>query len=117
MAKHLAYGAAAEQAAARFLQQKGYTILAANYRSKKAEIDLIARKNNLLVFVEVKARANATYGWPEQAVTPRKQELLLAAAQTYIEEANWQHDARFDIISIIGSGPRQEVLHIEDAFH
>ena len=117
MAKHLAYGAEAEHAAARYLQQKGYAILCRNYRSKRAEIDLIAQKDKVLVFVEVQARATANFGWPEEAVTPRKQELLLTAAQTYIEEMNWLHDARFDIISVIGQGNNQQILHIEDAFH
>ena len=62
------FGALAEKLAATFLQKKGFTILEHNYRYQKAEIDIIAKKNNLLVFVEVKARSGGDFGYPETFV-------------------------------------------------
>ncbi|MBF9252929.1 YraN family protein [Pontibacter sp. 172403-2] len=113
---HIRTGRHGEGMAARYLQQSGYTILHRNYRYKRAEVDIIAQKDSLLVFVEVKTRATDVYGYPEEAVSPRKEELLLTAAAAYIEQQNWQHDVRFDIISVTLSAP-PVIHHIEDAFH
>ncbi|RAU84395.1 YraN family protein [Pontibacter arcticus] len=109
-------GQQGEDSATQYLTENGYTILCRNYRYKRAEIDIIAQKPDLLVFVEVKTRTTAKYGHPEEAVSRRKEELFLEAAAAYIEEINWQHDVRFDIISITLTD-KQVLHHIEDAFH
>ncbi len=113
---NLVTGLNGESQAAAYLQEKGYTILCRNYRYKRAEIDIIAEKEGLLVFVEVKTRATNKYGFPEEAVGQKKQELILAAAEEFILQAGWEQDIRFDIISITLTKP-PVLHHIEDAFY
>lgn len=110
-------GRLGENAAMDFLLTNHYEILEKNYRFRRAEIDLIARKNNTLVFVEVKLRKSEKFGFPEEAVSLRKQELFLEAAEHYIEKVNWQQDIRFDIVAITLFQNRMNIHHIEDAFH
>ncbi|MGV3503827.1 MAG: YraN family protein [Adhaeribacter sp.] len=117
MARHNETGKKGEETAASYLLAQGYTILARNYRYRKAEIDLIARKDNLLVFVEVKTRSRQDYGYPEEAVSARKIQLFLRTAEEYIYRTRWSSDLRFDIIAIQTDGQHHEVYHIEDAFH
>jgi putative endonuclease len=117
MARHNETGRKGEETAARYLAGRGYTILARNYRYRKAEIDLIVRKGNLLVFVEVKTRSRQDYGFPEDAVSARKIQLFLRTADEYIYRTKWAYDLRFDIIAIQVKGLEYEVYHIEDAFH
>ncbi|MGV3588059.1 MAG: YraN family protein [Adhaeribacter sp.] len=117
MAEHNKTGFAGEEMAARFLTRKGYIILVRNFRYKRAEVDLIARINNLMVFVEVKTRTTLKHGYPEEFVTRRKVELFQEAAEEYIHQINWQHDIRFDIIAVTLSGEEYTCYHIEDAFH
>ncbi|WP_114782840.1 YraN family protein [Botryobacter ruber] len=113
---HIHTGQSGEDSAVNFLRTKGYTIRFRNYRYKRAEIDIIAEHNGILVFVEVKTRASDKFGYPEEAVGAKKERLLIAAAENYIYHTNWQHDIRFDIISItLGTTP--VIYHIEDAFH
>src|SRR5690606_39101976 len=104
--------------ASSYLTAKGYAILARNYRFKRAEIDIIAQFGNLLVFAEVKTRGSDKFGFPEEFVSDRKIELFLLAADEYIYQQNWQHDIRFDIISVSATQNGQfNIHHIEDAFH
>ena len=109
-----------ESLAAAYLQERGYDILAQNYRTPYGELDLVARHAvaNLIVFVEVKTRATSTFGFPEEAVTPRKQAHLLNAAQAYIQQhpdsrCNW----RIDVIAIrrIGRNQPAQIVHFENA--
>ncbi|MFD2246902.1 YraN family protein [Pontibacter ruber] len=113
---HLVTGQSGEAKAATFLEEHGYSILQRNYRAGRAEIDIIAQRAGLLVFVEVKTRATDEFGFPEAAVSPKKEALLLSAAEHYIEENGWEHDIRFDIIAITLATP-PVVHHIQDAFH
>jgi len=117
MASHLETGAKAEELAAAFLKQKGYTIEARNWRHGHAEIDIIARQGDRIVFVEVTARSSTRYGYPEEAVSPEKEALLARAAEEYLQETDHQGPIRFDIISIVFSGNRCDIKHIEDAFY
>lgn len=103
-----------EDQAAAFLMQKGYRIIAKNYRHKRGEIDLIARIKDIYVFVEVKTRKNMHYGPPEAFVTKAQQKQILAVADEFTFQHQWEGMIRFDIISII---PGQEIVHIEDAFY
>ena len=75
-------GITGEAEAAKYLESKGFNILEKNYRYKKAEIDLIARKDKLLVFAEIKTRSSEKFGFPEEFVSNRKIELFLMAAET-----------------------------------
>jgi putative endonuclease len=101
-----------EDQALLYLAQHGYAILGRNYRYKRAEIDIIARHNDLLIFVEVKVRKNADYGFPETFVDKKKADLIKSAATAYMEAENWRHDVRFDIVAITNG----QLEHFEDAF-
>ncbi|WP_187262184.1 YraN family protein [Pontibacter beigongshangensis] len=114
--KHIITGSSGEESAVAYLAEKGYQIRCRNFRHKRAEVDIIAQKDDVLVFVEVKTRTSDSFGYPEEAVSPKKEALLIAAAEEYIHQTDWQHDIRFDIISITLSKP-PVIYHIEDAFH
>lgn len=118
MAKHNQTGENGETLAADYLVKQGFTVTARNYRYKKAEVDLIAQRDNLLVFVEVKTRTASNFGYPEESVTTKKEQLFLLAADEYIHQSQWQNDIRFDIIAVtISTLGNYQIHHIEDAFH
>jgi len=81
-----ALGQLGEELATRHLQRLGYVILQRNYRCSIGEMDIIAREEERLAFVEVRTRRSATFGTPEESVTPKKQERLANIARTYLEE-------------------------------
>ena len=117
MAKHLDIGNAGEQLARTFLEQKGYVILETNWRYKRAEVDIIAKEGEVLVFIEVKTRSTDAFGKPEEFITPYKENLLIAAAAAYMEQIGHEWAIRFDIISIIyRSAQHFQMEHFEDAF-
>lgn len=106
-----------EDIAADFILKLGYEIVLRNYRKGRFEIDLIAKDNNRLVFIEVKLRKSNKYGFPEEAVTQTKIEQIKSAAESYIFEIDWKFDIRFDIISITSSLKNSpEIVHLMDAF-
>lgn len=105
-----------EEAAARYLQAQGYEIIARNLRTEYGELDLIARKDGKLIFVEVKARRSVRFGHPEESVTPAKQEHLIAAAQTYLLTQPADTEWRVDVIAVRQHrGAPPEVVHFENA--
>ncbi|MDI1354019.1 MAG: YraN family protein [bacterium] len=110
-------GLEGEAQAKKHLEEKGYTILEKNWRFKKYEVDLIARKDDLIVFIEVKTRKNNTFGEPEVFVTRKKQNFLIAAANQYLMERNIDLSSRFDVVSLVGIGTELSVNHLEEAFH
>jgi putative endonuclease len=107
------YGAWGEEEAVAYLKRNGYSILERNWRYKHLEIDIIAKKGETLVIVEVKSRKNDTFGEPEIFVNKRKQQFLITAANSYVLERDLDYEVRFDIVALTGS----EVKHIEDAFY
>jgi putative endonuclease len=117
MALHNDLGKKGEQIAGAFLLDKGYTILARNWVFGKAEIDIIARQDQQLVFLEVKTRSSHFFGYPELFVTPEKERHLEEASAAYMEEIRHEGEIRFDIIAVTFSKQETyEVHHIEDAF-
>ena len=111
-------GHAGETAAADFFVARGYVVAHRNYRHRRAEIDLIVRRDtSLLVFVEVKTRSSARFGHPEEFVTERKRQLFRLAADQYQEEINWQGDIRFDIVALSQVADGFRIEHFEDAFY
>ena len=117
MPAHLDTGRQGEDLAARLLLQKGYELVARNYRVGKGEVDLIVKKEGLLVFVEVKTRTNLTFGHPEEAVSRRKAMLVVRAADEYIFRTDWRGNIRLDIVAVVfNRGQPSEVAHFEDAF-
>ncbi len=113
-----AFGALGERIAARWLQQHGYAVLARNWRSGHRDVDVIAARDGVVVFVEVKTRAALEFGDPVQAVHVRKQQSLVRSAR------EWQakHDAapdvvyRFDVIGVLLRDRKAWIKHIEGAF-
>ena len=110
-------GQEGEKLARKHLLTQGYVILEANWRFKKYEIDIIAKNNQSIVFVEVKTRKSNTFGEPEIFVTKQKQNFLIAAANQYIMQNNIELEARFDIIAIIQLNNNHTVKHLEAAFY
>ena len=115
MAKHNETGQYGEDLAKNYLTDLGWQVVATNYRYGKAEVDLIAWDNKILVFAEVKTRRNQRYGYPEEAVSSKKESLMAAAAGAYMRAIDYDGELRFDIISIILE-PKLEIEHFRDAF-
>jgi putative endonuclease len=112
-----ALGRRGEDLAHRYLQRIGYSVVARNYKpGSDSEIDIVARKDSFVVFVEVKSRKSADYGAPERAIDSEKQKNIIRAARAYASRAaiEWSQ-VRFDVISIVFSKPPR-VLHQQDAF-
>lgn len=114
----LSLGLRGEQVAADHLEANGYLIQQRNYRCEAGEMDLVVRRDEGLVFVEVKTRRSRRCGLPEESLTPRKQAHLIAVAQTFLqqyslEELPW----RIDVIAIEfdASGKVRRLTQIENA--
>ena len=107
-------GREGEAKAAEYLRKKRYRIIGANYHCRFGELDLIAQKRELVVFVEVKLRKNDHFGAAAEAVTLRKQEKLRKAAMSWMAAAGCEAPARFDVIEIYTETGR--INHIENAF-
>ena len=108
-----------EEQAARYLRRRFYVILERNYRCRFGEIDLIARRGEMLVFVEVKLRRDDSHGEARECVTPRKQQRVRAAAEQWLSLHETRLQPRFDVIEVYA--PRGEdgpvkLNHIENAF-
>jgi putative endonuclease len=105
-----------EGRAKQHLLQSGYEILEANYRFKKAEIDLIAKKGNLIIAVEVKSRSGIIVGTPFHAINREKQRNLLLGINHYVQRFKEPIEVRMDAISVIKQGEDVNIVHLEDAF-
>jgi putative endonuclease len=116
MAEHNELGKQGEALALEYLLNNGFKILETNYRYQKAEIDIIARKDNTLIIAEVKLRSKLIYGKPQEAVNSVKQAHLVKAANAYLEENDLDLEVRFDIISI-SLKPKFKLEHIKEAFY
>lgn len=117
MADHNDFGKIAEDLAADYLQKNGYKILVRNFRFQKAEIDIIAEKDNQIIVVEVKARSTDAFMLPQEAVTRTKIKLIVSAVNHYLEEFDRNNEVRFDIITVLPDEKRKLIIdHIPDAF-
>lgn len=113
----MAVGDQGEAAAARYLEKKGYRILARKYRTRIGEIDIIAAHNAAIVFIEVKTRKNNRYGTPASAVTYHKQRKLIKTALYYLLATRSEQAAiRFDVLEVMLSDTDIRYNHIENAF-
>ncbi|MDR0229129.1 MAG: YraN family protein [Flavobacteriaceae bacterium] len=117
MAKNHDLGKEGELAAAKFLEETGYTILEMNWRYKKAEADIIAMKDDILVIAEVKTRSSLYFGLPQDFVTQKKINLLIGLANAYVEEQALSNEIRFDILSLYKNRGTIEIEHIPNAFY
>ena len=90
-----------ESEAIRFLKNKGYEIISTNYRCKYGEIDIIAKDDYQIVFIEVRTKKGRAFGIPEESVSPRKQSKMVSSAQAYIQEKRLENsDWRIDVVAI-----------------
>lgn len=106
-------GQRGEKIAAHFLRKQGYKILLKNVRLGRGEIDLLCRHDEVLVFVEVKTRADEKHGPPAAAVDAWKRRCLIHAAQLYLAELNHpQLIYRFDVVEVIGPWEREPVIRL-----
>jgi len=116
MAEHNELGKLGEELAVEFLQNNGYDILETNWVFQKAEIDIIAQKENVLAVVEVKTRSSIDFGLPQDFVKPKKIQLLVKAINEYVISNELDVEVRFDIIAISKEDKDFKLEHIEDAF-
>jgi putative endonuclease len=111
------FGKQAELFALNYLEQKGYQLLAKNYRYKHAEIDLLMQKNKHLICIEVKARSTSFFGEPESFINSKKIKNLVLAVNFFIEEHDLNLDVRFDIVALIKSNNKWQIKHLKNAFY
>jgi len=106
-----------ELAAVAALQKDGYRIVARNHRCRRGEVDVVAERGELLVFVEVRTRATAAFGTPEETVNSAKRRRVVAAARDFL--ARWrgpERGVRFDVIAVVGGADAPRLTHLENAF-
>lgn len=108
-------GKNSEEMAANYLDKKGYRILELNFQNRIAEIDIIAQRNDIICFIEVKARRSMKYGLPRESITPSKIRKIIKGAQSYINYKGIRGTQfRFDVIEIFLED--NKINHIENAF-
>jgi putative endonuclease len=118
----IALGAAGESRAAHYLMRRGYRIVARNVRADRVEIDIIARRGQVLAFVEVKTRRTRAYGSPEDAVDARKRARLVRGAVAWLHGNRGQRrpgqTIRFDVIVCEPGADRAtwQIRHLKAAF-
>ena len=113
------FGDRGEREAARYLRRRGYKILARKFRTRLGELDLVARDDETIVFVEVKTRSTNQAGHPTEAITPAKQRRLTQLALAFLKRYGLlERRARFDVVSIVwSSGSRPPTIeHYPNAF-
>jgi len=117
MARHNTTGSTGESMAETYLLKQGFTILQKNWRHSHWEVDIIAQKNNILHFIEVKTRRTEKYGQPEDAVSDKKIQNLINASEEYLYlHPQWKR-IQFDILSILILKDKPvEYFFIEDVY-
>ena len=112
-----AFGEIGERLAERWLRRKGWRIVQRRFRNGHRDIDLVAEREGLIAFVEVKARRGVEFGLPVEAVDWRKQRELTRSAHVWIERHGRPGDSyRFDVIGVLVAGSAVSIRHVEDAF-
>lgn len=108
-----AVGSRYEELAAAYLLRKGYLILEHNFRCRLGEIDIIAKDDEYIVFIEVKYRKTKKFGYPREAVTYLKQQHIIRTAQYFLTvKVGYELPCRFDVIEILDN----QITHLEAAF-
>lgn len=116
MSEHNNIGRDGEDVAASYLMQKGYRIVARNWRYGLKEIDIVARDGETMVFVEVKTRSTLAFELPQEAVTKKKMKNLVEAADAYMLQYNIELEGRFDIVGVLNGTPPKVIEHIVEAW-
>jgi len=117
MAQHNELGKKGEQLAVDFLLKHNYDIVERNYRFEKAEVDIIAQKDDILAIVEVKTRSTVDFGDPQDFVKPKQIKNLVKAVDEYVTVNDLDVEVRFDIIAIVKEGKGYTIEHLENAFY
>lgn len=117
MAQHNELGKKGEQLAVDFLLKNKYEIVERNYRFDKAEVDIIAKKNEILAIVEVKTRSTTDFGNPQDFVKPKQIKNLVKVVDDYVTENDLDLEVRFDVIAIVKEKGGFEIEHLENAFY
>jgi putative endonuclease len=117
MAQHNELGKKGEQLAVDYLVKNNYDIIERNYRFDKAEVDIIALKNQILAIIEVKTRSSSDFGNPQDFVKPKQIQRLVKAVDEYVIENDLDVEIRFDIIAIVKTGTAYDIEHLENAFY
>ena len=116
-ARQQRFGELGERVAERWLVRRGWRVLQRRFRSGRRDIDLVAERDGLVAFVEVKARRGDRFGDPVEAVDWRKQRELARSAAVWIDRHGRPSDGyRFDVIGVLVTGERVRVRHVENAF-
>lgn len=116
MSEHYELGKKGEQLAVDYLIKEGYKIEERNWRFQKAEIDIIASKQETIISVEVKTRSSKDFGNPQDFVNSKKIKLMVLAMNEYVLTKNLDVEVRFDIIAITKIKKKFGINHIKDAF-
>lgn len=116
--KTRATGLLGEKLAQNFLKERGYQIVEANYRSPDGEVDIIVSKDGVLVFIEVRTKSSRTFGTPEESITQRKKQKLIAVAQRYLQNhepqpLSWRID--FIAVELDSRGKAVRIEQFENA--
>jgi len=117
MAQHNQLGKKGEQLAIDFLLDKGYDIVERNYRFDKAEVDIIAKKNQTLAIIEVKTRSTSDFGDPQDFLKPKQIKRIVKAVDEYVLVNKMNFEIRFDIIAIVKENQGYSIEHLENAFY
>lgn len=117
MGKHNEFGKEGEEIAVNFLLEKGYRILSQNFRYLKAEIDIIAEKDNIVAMIEVRARSNNQIITIADTISQKKIKLLVSAANYYMTEMKIDKEVRFDLIAILKNKKIFKIDHMKSAFY
>ncbi len=117
MQTHITTGMIGEKLARSFFEEKAFTILHNNWRYKHCEVDIIAYKNKILHFIEVKTRTNKSFGLPEESISTKKMNTLKQAAEAFLDNyPEWKY-IQFDVLSIIiDTNNNHEYYWIEDVY-
>ena len=117
MASHNELGKKGEDLAVDFLIKNGYHIIARNYIYQKTEVDIIAKKENILAVVEVKTRTSADFGDPQQFLKPKQIQRIIKAVDQFINSNEMDVEVRFDIVAIVLNKKGTTLEHLENAFY
>ena len=117
MASHNELGEKGEQLAVDFLVENYYDIIERNYRFDKAEVDIIAQKEDVLAIIEVKTRSTTGFGNPQDFVKPKQIQRLVKAVDQYVTSNGLEVEVRFDIIAIVKQNNQFKIEHLENAFY
>lgn len=117
MAHHNELGKKGEDLAVVFLEKNDYKVLTRNYIFQKAEVDIIAKKENLLAVVEVKTRSTNAFGNPQDFLKPKQIQRIVKAVDNYVTSNQLDVEVRFDIIAIVKNGNQFDIEHLENAYY